>query len=49
MRKRLKRKLRSCGLCKPHKVHGAPRWKPLDEMRLREAERMARFATYRAK
>jgi hypothetical protein len=30
-------------------MHGAPRWKPLDEIKLRESERTARFATYRAK
>ncbi|MGO9061196.1 MAG: hypothetical protein ACLQU2_28010 [Candidatus Binataceae bacterium] len=28
MRKHLKRKRRSCALCKPHKTGGAVRWKP---------------------
>jgi hypothetical protein len=36
MRKRLKRKRRSCSLCKPHKVGRTNRWKP------EEFERMVR-------
>ena len=47
MRKSLKRKLRSCALCKPHKMAGAQRWKDRDLQALREAERTARRATYR--
>jgi len=47
MRKSLKRKLRSCALCKPHKMGGAPRWKNRDLQALREAEKLARRATYR--
>jgi hypothetical protein len=38
MRKRLKKKLRSCALCKPHKMGWDNRWKPRDESLLREAE-----------
>jgi hypothetical protein len=30
MRKRLKKKRRSCAMCKPHKMGGATRWKPKD-------------------
>jgi len=30
MRKRLKNKLRSCAMCKPHKKRGANRWKVKD-------------------
>lgn len=33
-RKRLKKKRRSCGLCKPHKTAQAVRWKPKEEMLL---------------
>jgi len=39
MRKRLKKKKRSCACCKPHKMHGANRWKPKDEALLKEFER----------
>lgn len=39
MRKRLKRKLRSCNMCKPHKTGRSNRWKPKEEARLREFER----------
>ncbi|MBK7972750.1 MAG: hypothetical protein IPK07_05515 [Deltaproteobacteria bacterium] len=49
MRKRLKRKRRSCGLCKPNKVGGASRWPAKeadalarDEREIREALRDAR-------
>lgn len=40
-RKRLKRKRRSCGVCKPNKTRGGNRWTDRDEHRLREAERIA--------
>ena len=39
MRKRLKKKLRSCKICKPHKTHGACRWKPKEEEKLKEFEK----------
>lgn len=39
MRKRMKKKLRTCNLCKPHKRAMAPRWKNRDLSRLREFER----------
>ncbi|MBJ7602147.1 MAG: hypothetical protein JF888_02970 [Candidatus Dormibacteraeota bacterium] len=39
MRKRLKKKLKSCGLCKPHKTGQALRWTDREEARLREFER----------
>lgn len=39
MRKRLKKKQRSCSLCKPHKMGGSNRWKPKDELALKEWER----------
>ena len=42
MRKRLKSKLRACGLCKPHKRRWANRWKSRDEALLREFERARR-------
>lgn len=42
MRKRLKKKLRSCPTCKPQKMRGANRWKPKDEAALKEFERMAK-------
>ena len=42
MRKRLKNKRRSCGLCKPHKRNMAPRWKPQEEARLREFEKLVK-------
>jgi hypothetical protein len=47
MRKRLKQKLRSCAMCKPHKMGHALRWKPRELVRLQEAERTLRLATYR--
>lgn len=45
MRKRLKRKKRSCPMCKPHKMCGAHRWKPqeMQELKLWERERKARM------
>lgn len=39
MRKRSKRKRRSCSLCKPHKMGGDNRWKPKEEAKLREFEK----------
>jgi hypothetical protein len=38
MRKQLKRKKRSCALCKPHKVGWEKRWKPRDAAKLRRFE-----------
>ena len=40
MRKRTKKKLRSCALCKPHKMCGECRWTPkaLDELKRSERE-----------
>lgn len=39
MRKRYKSKLRSCGLCKPHKRGMDQRWKPGQGQALTKAER----------
>jgi hypothetical protein len=39
MRKRYKKKLRSCPMCKPHKTHGPKRWKVRDEALLKEFEK----------
>ena len=44
MRKRLKRKRRSCGLCKPYKMGGENRWKPKELARLKQAESEIRLA-----
>ena len=44
MRKRLKNKLRSCKMCKPHKMGWANRWKEKEEATLRNAEREIRAA-----
>jgi hypothetical protein len=38
MRKRYKKKKRSCALCKPHKMGGDNRWTPKDEAALAEFE-----------
>jgi len=38
MRKRLKKKLRTCALCKPHKMGWDNRWKPKDTVLLDETE-----------
>ena len=38
MRKRLKKKLRSCAMCKPHKHRWANRWNRKDESKLKEFE-----------
>lgn len=39
MRKRLKRKKRSCPLCKPQKMSGENRWKVKERDALARAER----------
>lgn len=44
MRKRLKRKRRACGLCKPHKKGMENRWKAKELARLKEAEAEMRTA-----
>jgi hypothetical protein len=45
MRKRLKRKRRSCALCKPYKMGIENRWKPKEFSRLKQAEAEIRQAT----
>jgi len=40
MRKRLKKKKRSCALCKPHKMRGAIRWKAKEFAKIREFEKI---------
>lgn len=44
VRKRYKAKLRSCGLCKPHKRGIERRWKPQGLASMRAAEREIREA-----
>jgi len=44
MRKRLKKKKRSCPLCKPHKMRGENRWSPKERDRLERAERQMKEA-----
>jgi len=44
MRKALKKKARSCAMCKPHKTRGANRWKPKEEDTLRRTENEIRDA-----
>lgn len=44
MRKRLKKKKRSCPLCKPYKMRGENRWKPKERDALERAERETRNA-----
>jgi len=39
-RKRLKKKLRSYALCKPHKMRGCCRWKPNELAGLKEFEKI---------
>ena len=39
MRKRYKKKLRSCPLCKPHKMKKAKRWTVREESDLKEFEK----------
>ena len=38
MRKRHKKKLRSCCMCKPHKMNKTNRWSIKDEAKLKEFE-----------
>jgi len=45
MRKRLKRKLRSCALCKPYKMGGENRWNPKELAVLKRAEAEIRQAS----
>ena len=44
MRKRLKNKLRSCALCKPHKRGHSMRWRPQELQDLKATEREIREA-----
>lgn len=44
MRKAYKKKLRSCAMCKSHKMNGSVRWKPRTFAKLREDEREIREA-----
>lgn len=37
-RKRYKKKVRACGLCKPHKSGRSNRWSPRELQRLRQFE-----------
>lgn len=39
MRKRLKKKKRSCPLCKPHKMGGTNRWKAKELSQIQEFEK----------
>lgn len=39
MRKRLKKKRKSCSLCKMHKMGASNRWNPKEEFRLKLFER----------
>jgi len=39
MRKKLKKKKRSCPLCKPHKMGGANRWKAKELVKMKEFEK----------
>jgi len=48
MRKRLKKKKRSCALCKPHKMGKALRWKAADYDRLVSDEKEIKKALRRA-
>jgi hypothetical protein len=45
MRKKLKKKRRSCRLCKPHKMGIENRWKPKEEQALRVWEREKKSLT----
>ena len=45
MRKRLKKKLRSCPMCKSFKMHGSNRWKYRDFDRLKRDEKECHEAT----
>jgi hypothetical protein len=48
MRKQFKNKLRSCGLCKPHKRGWSSRWKPQQRQALLEADRQLRSVRMKA-
>ena len=39
MRKQYKQKLKSCKMCKPHKMHWANRWKAKDISLQKEAQK----------
>jgi hypothetical protein len=43
MRKRYRKKRRSCGVCKPDKMGLSKRWTARQEMLLKEFEREARY------
>ena len=43
MRKRYKKKLHSCGLCKPHKLNISLRWKSKDLAMLKEFEKAVQY------
>jgi len=44
MRKRLKKKKKSCPLCKPHKMKGTNRWKPKEFAKIKEFEKIKQKA-----
>lgn len=44
MRKQLKRKARSCALCKPYKVGWANRWRPQERQLIKQADAEIRAA-----
>jgi hypothetical protein len=46
MRKQLKRKKRSCALCKPQKMGWVNRWKPREVEKLKRFERNRRRGWY---
>jgi len=43
MRKRLKKKKRSCVLCKPHKTGWTNRWKAKEFAKIKEFERIKSY------
>jgi len=43
MRKRMRKKLRSCKLCKPHKMKIQNRWNAKELDRLKRAEKEIRY------
>jgi hypothetical protein len=45
MRKHLKRKRRSCALCKPYKMGGEVRWKPKELAAMKVAEKEIAMAS----
>ena len=44
MRKQYKKKLKSCALCKPHKMGWANRWKPKEQFLQKQAEKEIKLA-----